>query len=104
MGLRLRSGCEKVYRVSGGVFRGLRDILLYMASSDLIDALYVFFVTRPVFVRRQVVCEVISVHWDRVDVKVAVRYPKSYGPRDGTRPKSRLHAMDDDGEAEVEVS
>lgn len=25
----------------------------------------------------------MSVHWDRLDVKVAVRYPKSYGPRDG---------------------
>lgn len=22
----------------------------------------------------------ISVHWDRLDVKVAVRYPKNYGP------------------------
>lgn len=31
----------------------------------------------------QVVCEVMSVHWDRLDVKVAVRYPKSYGPRAG---------------------
>lgn len=30
---------------------------------------------------RQVVCEVMSIHWDRLDVKVAVRYPKSYGPR-----------------------
>lgn len=25
----------------------------------------------------------MSVHWDRLDVKVAVRYPKSYGPRGG---------------------
>lgn len=33
-------------------------------------------------VHEQVVCEVISIHWDRLDVKVAVRYPKSYGPRD----------------------
>ncbi|CAM9211625.1 unnamed protein product, partial [Ectocarpus sp. 12 AP-2014] len=28
----------------------------------------------------KVVCMVRSVHWDRLDVKVAVRYPKSYGP------------------------
>ncbi len=32
----------------------------------------------------QVVCEVMAVHWDRLDVKVAVKYPKSYG-RHGTK-------------------
>ena len=25
----------------------------------------------------------MSIHWDRLDVKVAVRYPKTYGPRGG---------------------
>lgn len=41
--------------------------------------------------RRQVVCEVMAVHWDRLDVKVAVKYPKSYGPRNGR--EERLAAM-----------
>ena len=29
----------------------------------------------------QVVCRVVSVHLDRLEVKVAVRYPKTYGPK-----------------------
>lgn len=83
----------------------MRDVVLYMASSSLIGTVIVNCarVTRSVFDRRQVVCEVISVHWDRVDVKVAVRYPKSYGPRDGKRPKARLDFMDDNEEEDEGV-
>lgn len=41
-------------------------------------------------------CEVMSVHWDRLDVKVAVRYPKSYGPRGGKgREKLQLGGDED---------
>lgn len=35
----------------------------------------------------------MSIHWDRLDVKVAVRYPKSYGPRGG---KGRDNDIDND--------
>ena len=33
----------------------------------------------------------MAVHWDRLDVKVAVKYPKSYGPKSGR--EERLAAM-----------
>lgn len=83
----------------------MRDVVLCMASPFLMGTFTYARVTRSVFDRRQVVCEVISVHWDRVDVKVAVRYPKSYGPRDGKRPKARLDFMDgNEEEDELVVS
>lgn len=50
-------------------------------------------------IRNQVVCEVMSVHWDRLDVKVAVRYPKSYGPRGGKR-REDSNSMDQEDDAD----
>ncbi|CAM9504306.1 unnamed protein product, partial [Ectocarpus fasciculatus] len=49
----------------------------------------------------KVVCEVRSVHWDRLDVKVAVRYPKSYGPSSG-RSRNRRDSVDEEEEEEDE--
>lgn len=46
---------------------------------------------------KQVVCEVRSVHWDRLDVKVAVRYPKSYGPSAG-KACDRLAGVEEEEE------
>lgn len=49
----------------------------------------------------QVVCEVMSVHWDRLDVKIAVRYPKSYGPwARGAKKLSTQLEDDQDGNHE----
>lgn len=51
----------------------------------------------------QVVCEVMSIHWDRLDVKVAVRYPKSYGPQvhwAGKRRDSDMDKMEEDDDAD----
>lgn len=42
----------------------------------------------------------MSIHSDRLDVKVAVRYPKSYGPRGGKGQDNDNDKLeeDDDGE------
>lgn len=43
----------------------------------------------------------MSIHWDRLDVKVAVRYPKTYGPRGGKgkgKGKGRDSMEDEDAE------
>lgn len=73
--------------------------MLYKASRGLIRNLLLILLFVTFFVRMrgchvvQVVCEVMSVHWDRLDVKVAVRYPKSYGPWEGHNAKVRRQEL-----------
>lgn len=51
---------------------------------------------------KQVLCEVVSVHWDRLDVKVAVRYPKSYGPYAGGVRNRQASVEDEEDQIEVQ--
>lgn len=50
----------------------------------------------------QVACEVIGIHEDRLDVKVAVRYPKSYGRR-SSKGQEQKEGLGEDEDAAAEV-
>eukprot|EP00903_Cladosiphon_okamuranus_P010099 g9564.t2 len=50
----------------------------------------------------KVVCEVTSIHWDRLDVKVAVRYPKSYGPHGGKGRDDGIGDMEEDEDEDAD--
>lgn len=50
----------------------------------------------------QVACEVIGIHEDRLDVKVAVRYPKSYGRR-SSKGQGQEEGLEKDEDAAAQV-